>query len=70
VHVRGVGRWRRARHLVNVELSTKMEDETRGFTRETTRGKEKVGSNQEVGNVHYVNFSRYSGVVAGRARVF
>jgi len=48
-----------------------MEEETGGLARETTRSvKDKVGCNQEVGDVGGVNFSGDSSVVAGGAGVF
>ena len=48
-----------------------MEEETGGFAREATRSVEdKVGGNQEVGDVGGVNFSGDSSVVAGGAGVF
>ena len=48
-----------------------MEEETGGFAREATRSVEdKVGGNQEVGDVGGVNFSGDGSVVAGGAGVF
>ncbi len=59
------------RHLVDVELGTKVKDEARGLARQTAGGsKDEVGGNQEVGEVDSVNLANDSGVVPGRAGVF
>jgi hypothetical protein len=54
-----------------VELVAEMKEMTGRLARQTTRGgEEKVGGYQEVGDVRGVNFTRDSGVFAGRAGVF
>jgi hypothetical protein len=48
-----------------------MEEKARRLTRETTsRGEEKVGGYQAIGDVRNVNFARDSRVLAGRAGLF
>ncbi len=57
--------------LVDVELVTQMEEEAGRLAGETAgRSKDKVGGNQEIGDVGSVDFASDSGMVAGRAFVF
>jgi hypothetical protein len=68
VYVRGVGKLRCS---VDVKLVAKMEEQTRRFARETTRGvKKEVGGNQDVWDVGGVELSSDGGVAAGRSGVF
>ena len=54
-----------------MKLFTQMEEEAGRLAGETAgRGKDKVGGNQEIGDVGRVDFASDSGVVAGRAFVF
>jgi hypothetical protein len=54
-----------------MKLITQMEEEAGRFTGETAhRSKDKVGGNQEIGDVGGVDFASDSGVVAGGAFVF
>ena len=54
-----------------MKLFTQMEEEARRLAGETAgRGKDKVGGNQEIGDVGGVDFASDGGVVAGRAFVF
>jgi hypothetical protein len=54
-----------------VKLSTQMEEEAGRFTGETAhRGKDRVGSNQEVGDVSGVDLASDGSMVAGWAVVF
>jgi hypothetical protein len=56
---------------VDMELCTQMEEDAGRLAGETAcRSKDKVGGNQEIGDVGGVDFASDSGVVAGRAFVF
>ena len=68
---RGDGEGEGRGDLVDVKLFTQMEEEAGRLAGETAgRGKDKVGGNQEIGDVGGVDFASDSGVVAGRAFVF
>ncbi len=55
---------------IDVKLCTQMEEEAGRLAGETAaRSKDKVGGNQEIGDVGGVDFASDSGVVAGRAFV-
>ncbi len=70
-YVRGVGKKRWARHLINKELGVKVKEEARRLARQMAGGgNDKVGGSQEVREDDGVDLASDSGVVPGKAGVF